>query len=44
MKILLAEKSDPTNYDVQLLKFSTSPLNFDLIPQSVHPSEGDMLI
>jgi hypothetical protein len=43
MQIMLAEESDPTDYDVQLLNSSTSPLNFDLLPQSVHLSEGDML-
>jgi hypothetical protein len=43
MQIPLAAESDPTDYDVQLLNSSTSPPNFDLLPQSVHPSEGDML-
>jgi hypothetical protein len=43
MKILLAAESDPTDCDVQLLNSSISPLNFNLLPQSIHPSEGDML-
>jgi hypothetical protein len=43
MQIPLAEESDPTDCDVRLLNSSTSPLKFDLLPKSVHPSEGDML-
>jgi hypothetical protein len=43
MQIPLAAESDPTYCDVQLLNSSISPPNFDLLPQSVHPSEGDML-
>jgi hypothetical protein len=43
MKILLVAESDPTDYDVQLLNSLISLPNFDLLPQYVHPSEGDML-
>jgi hypothetical protein len=39
MQIMLAAKSDPTNYDVQLLNSSISLPKFDLLPQYVHPSE-----
>jgi hypothetical protein len=44
MQIPLVAEYDPIEYDVYLLNSSTSPPNFDLIPQSIHPSEGDMLI
>jgi hypothetical protein len=43
MKILLVEASNPTDYDVQLLNSLTNPLNFNLLPQFFHLSEGDML-
>jgi hypothetical protein len=43
MKLSLVEESDPTDYDVQLLDSSTNLPNFDLLPQFVHMSEGDML-
>jgi hypothetical protein len=43
MQILLAAESDPTDYDVQLLKSSISLPKFDLLPHSIHPSEGDMM-
>jgi hypothetical protein len=43
MQIPLAEKSDPTDYDVHLLNSLTSLPKFDLLPQSAHPYEGDML-
>jgi hypothetical protein len=43
MQILHAEEFYPTEYDVQLLNSSKRHLNFDLLLQSVHPSEGDML-
>jgi hypothetical protein len=44
MQILLMVEFDPIDYDVQLLNSSISPLNFDLLPQFVHLSKGDMLI
>jgi hypothetical protein len=43
MQILLAEEYDPTKCDVQLLNSSISILSFDLLPQSVHPSKGDIM-
>jgi hypothetical protein len=43
MQIPLAEESDPTDCDVQLLNSSIIPPNFDLLPQPVYPFEGDML-
>jgi hypothetical protein len=43
MKIPLVTESVPTDYDVQLLNSSTNLLNFDFLPQSIHPSEGDIL-
>jgi hypothetical protein len=43
MQIPLVEESDPIDCDVQILKSSISLPNFDLLPQSIHPFEGDML-
>jgi hypothetical protein len=43
MKIPLMAEYDPTDYDVQLLNSSTSLPSFDLLPQSIHSSEGDIL-
>jgi hypothetical protein len=43
MQILLVLESDPTDHDVQLLNSSISLPNFNLLPHSVHPFEGDML-
>jgi hypothetical protein len=43
MQILLVAEFDPTDCDVQLLNSSTNLPSFDLLPQFVHPSEGDML-
>jgi hypothetical protein len=42
MQILLAAESDLTDCDVQLPNSLISPLRFGLLPQSIHPSEGDM--
>jgi hypothetical protein len=43
MQIPLAEESDPTDCDVQLLKSSINLPDFGSLPRSIHPSESDMM-
>jgi hypothetical protein len=43
MQILPVAELDPTDCDVQLPNSLINLPRFGLLPQSIHPSEGDML-
>jgi hypothetical protein len=44
MKTMLVIESDLSDYVVQRPNSLINLTKFDLLPQSVHPSEGDMMI